>query len=286
MRAFYEQEAFVRDPVPIRVFRHHYVNDRMFTIEHWHQSVELTLMLKGTIVHTLNNQSMVSGPGELCIVNSGVIHSNHCSETQPEIDAVTVQISISFLEQWMGKGVFLNVPSDPGDREEVNRIIEDLGTEDDGPEEFRLLNRLDKVFHLMVLLSHDCERVEKRNRLQEEGLEHFKEVLDYVETHYEEDLSLEVLAEKFGYSPSYLSRVFKKHVGNNFYRHLQAVRLQAAITDLRQHPEKSILDCALDHGFPNVKSFIHFFKQELGVTPSEWRKQAGDNSGFTIITVG
>lgn len=284
MKGLYEQEHFVRNPVPIRIFRHRYINDRMFTVSHWHRSVEIGLTLSGEVWQTVGENSFLTGPGDLYLVNSGVLHANRCETNQAEIFAITLQISIDFLEQWMGEQLWFHLPESSEGRQEIREILTELAEPEHYSEEQLPLRQMELIFRLMGVLRPWCEPFDAGR--QKPSMLHFQEVLDYIETHAAEELSLALLADQFGYSASYLSRAFKNYVGDNFHRHLQVVRLNLAVRAMREHPEWSILTCAEENGFPNVKSFINIFKEEYGCTPSEWRKTADrTQSGVSIITV-
>lgn len=275
MNVFYEKEEFIRNRVPIRLFLHYYKDDRIFTPIHWHRCLEINLTLVGEIIQCINGNYMACGPGDLCIVNSGMIHSNYSKGQQPEIQMITLQISIAFLENWLGENMVFCLPEHNREREEIKKIILKIVQESTELKAHHELRQIELIFRLLVLLSRSCIKKDTENRRQKEGGQRFKDVLDYIEKHYQEELSLDMLADKFGYSSAYLSRSFKRHIGYNFSRHLQVVRMNATIEDMGKNPEKSILNCATEHGFPNIKSFIHIFKREYGCTPSEWRKENG-----------
>lgn len=95
-----------------------------------------------------------------------------------------------------------------------------------------------------------------------------------------ETIRLEELAERFSYSPSHLSKMFRKYCNSSFQDYLRSVRLKNALDDMRRNPDKSILMHAEDNGFPNIKSMISAFREECGCTPSQWKKRevaAGDS---------
>ena len=86
-------------------------------------------------------------------------------------------------------------------------------------------------------------------------------------------MDLAGVAAHFNYTPTYLSRMFKEHVGRNFYQYLQNVRLMNCVEEMKDDDNVRLMECALNHGFPNAKSFIQTFKKTFGCTPSEWMKQ-------------
>lgn len=86
----------------------------------------------------------------------------------------------------------------------------------------------------------------------------------YIKDHYTEELSLETLAEIFGYSPTYLSRMFQKYAGINYKSYLQSIRVQYAYQELT-NTEHTISEIALNNGFPNSKALSKVFRKKYGV---------------------
>ncbi|MBR1849040.1 MAG: helix-turn-helix domain-containing protein [Lachnospiraceae bacterium] len=117
-----------------------------------------------------------------------------------------------------------------------------------------------------------CEGQKKEGRT-DEGDSNLKAIINYMDEHYMEQMDLSTVAAAFNYTPTYLSRMFKEHVGRNFYQYLQNVRLMNCVEEMKEDENVRLMECALNHGFPNAKSFIQTFKKTFGCTPSEWMKQ-------------
>ena len=87
-----------------------------------------------------------------------------------------------------------------------------------------------------------------------------------------EDLSLSEIADQAGFNASYLSRLFKMETGKGFVQYLREVRLEHAARMLRD-TNLTIERISKRVGFQDEKYFRRTFKQELGLTPSEFRKR-------------
>lgn len=96
-------------------------------------------------------------------------------------------------------------------------------------------------------------------------------ILAYIHANYSEDLSLQMIAEKFNVTPQYFSRYFKETFQVTFLKCLTDIRLEQALEDVISSSD-TMLKIALAHGFPNQVSFSKAFKACFGVTPSEYRK--------------
>lgn len=99
-------------------------------------------------------------------------------------------------------------------------------------------------------------------------------VLDYIVTHYREDLSLETVADQLQMSRSYLSTYFRDKTGMTFTDYLNALRMSKAKDLLNSGEDIRISEVAAEIGYRNVNSFIRMFKKICGVTPGEYRRTA------------
>ena len=101
-----------------------------------------------------------------------------------------------------------------------------------------------------------------------EEREDFLELQEYFAQHYSENISLEQLANMYGFSKSYLVRSFTRKMGISPYRYLQNVRIEKA-KKLLQDGNQSV-SIALDCGFSDQSHFANTFKRFIGLTPSQY----------------
>ncbi|MCU6790618.1 helix-turn-helix domain-containing protein [Paenibacillus sp. WQ 127069] len=99
----------------------------------------------------------------------------------------------------------------------------------------------------------------------------FNQIKDYVENNYHLDLSLTILGENIGLSPSYLSSIFKEVTGMNFVDYINTRRVEQAKIRLRQ-TQDTVVDISEQVGFTNSNTFIRVFKRHEGVTPGQFRQ--------------
>jgi AraC family transcriptional regulator len=95
-------------------------------------------------------------------------------------------------------------------------------------------------------------------------------VLEYIEAHLDERLSLDVLAEEAAVSKFHFVSVFSKSVGATPHRHVQHLRMEAAAGMLRD-TDKSVLEIALTCGFQSPSHFAATFRRHFAQNPSEYR---------------
>ena len=98
------------------------------------------------------------------------------------------------------------------------------------------------------------------------------EVINYIDKNYKQKISLNELAALTNYNKSYLSTVFKKKMGISIFEYIKNVRIQHCLDDLK-YSDESIVDIALNNGFPNIQAFNRTFKELFQMTPKQYRKK-------------
>ena len=100
----------------------------------------------------------------------------------------------------------------------------------------------------------------------------------YIDEHYAENLTLDVMANYVHMNASYFSAYFKRQIGKNFKEYLNGVRLQHALQLLISTDKKSY-EIADEAGFSDVKSFSDLFQKNYGKTPVAYRKELSNHRG-------
>lgn len=96
-------------------------------------------------------------------------------------------------------------------------------------------------------------------------------ITNYIDSHYtDNDLSLEVLAEKVNISISYISAILKKEKNTTFVKYLTSLRMEKA-KELLKNPNIKIVEIAETVGYSEPYYFSHSFKKYQGVSPKEYR---------------
>ena len=96
-------------------------------------------------------------------------------------------------------------------------------------------------------------------------------IVDYIEEHLDEDLSLDKLAESLNYSKFYIARVFVEKTGTSIYKYIQGRRLTLAAQKLVE-TKKPIIDIAYEAQYHSQQAFTLAFHQMYLCTPQVYRK--------------
>ncbi|RXK10022.1 hypothetical protein CRV05_06495 [Halarcobacter bivalviorum] len=97
-------------------------------------------------------------------------------------------------------------------------------------------------------------------------------VLHYIETHLDDELSINTLAKIAGYSPFYFCKIFKASVGESVMSYALRLKINKASTNII-NTKNSIIEIAFDIGFETPNGFNKAFKKVFNMTPTEYRSK-------------
>lgn len=156
---------------------------------------------------------------------------------------------------------------DAGDAGDMKKLLE-MGRAADS------YTRLVEVYRGILLqfrekLQSTASNSEKQNYLKAKA---------YIEEHYAENLTLNVLAEEIHMNPYYFSAFFKKNAGINFKDYVCAIRLEHAIP-LLVSSDKKTYEIAVEVGFTDARTFTEAFQKHYQETPNAYRKRIARQGG-------
>lgn len=96
-------------------------------------------------------------------------------------------------------------------------------------------------------------------------------IIDYIETHLDEDLSLDKIAKDLNYSKFYIARTFAEKTGTSVYKYIQGRRLTLAAQKLVETKEP-IVEIAYEAHYNSQQAFTFAFSQLYLCTPQVYRK--------------
>ena len=126
-----------------------------------------------------------------------------------------------------------------------------------------------RIFLIKLIQKYGLERTDDITFNKSFTSKHYKNVLDYVASHFGSEITLESMATEAGLSTSHFSRLFKQTMGTSPHQFVMHYRVERAKEMLEQH-NKPLIDIALSCGFSDQAHFSRVFKKIEGKTPKEW----------------
>jgi transcriptional regulator GlxA family with amidase domain len=101
-----------------------------------------------------------------------------------------------------------------------------------------------------------------------------KRVQEFIETNFQERLTIDQLADRFALGRRNLERRFKKATANTVVEYIQRVKMEAAKKAL-ESTQKTSYEIMDDVGYSDVKAFREVFRKVTGLSPTEYRNRYG-----------
>lgn len=126
-----------------------------------------------------------------------------------------------------------------------------------------------QIVNILTLI---CTETDENSNPDSVLSDKLKKILHYLDEHYTEDISLDMLAEQFYISKYYLSREFKKEYGTTIIQYVLTKKITNA-KELLRYSNSSIEEIARLCGIDDASYFNKVFKKMEGCTASEYRKR-------------
>lgn len=228
--------------------------NKIDTAVHFHNSMEILLVLEGEVEVSVNGIKKIIKANEACLTNNFDVHYYHKVNNNPFYGLV-IMVNKSYLSSFENDlGNFLQVSDN------AIEFIKKFATE---YEQDSRLMRTAKILYFLALLSQTpsnfCERIEKS--------EVITKILTYLQENFKERITVQSVADEFGYSRGYVSTLFSAYAGERFNTYLNRLRVKSARRELEQKGADKVLDIALNNGFDSANTFYRAYKKEYGKPP-------------------
>lgn len=246
---------------------------------HWHDEIELLYPLNGEADITIDGTKHRLIQRRPIVIDSGQVHNTHSSS--PTAMFLCVHISRRELKTYMPDIDMHHIHCIPEliAPEQVDACLELCTLLE---EMTRLFMKKDPMFSLRAesillrvtatLLEHfSVRRLPESSHIDASTVNRIHDMIEFIDTHYKESLTLDAVAKHTGLSREYFCRYFKKNIGISFVQYLNEMRVSHVHYDLVR-TDLSISQLMEEHGLTNQKTFNQVFKQMYGETPSAIRK--------------
>lgn len=243
---------------------------------HYHSSFEIGLCVKGSGVFFIGNELFSFSQNDVSFIFP---NQPHIAQSPDEVPSQWYFIMLDLPQLLLGNSkqidnIFLNETLLPkiiskAANEDIMKLaamlIDELLKKERGYQE--AVKEILSLFTLKLLrLSDECnQRVALSNTFSL-----ISPALTYLSKSFGDNITSGILARKCNLSETHFRTVFKKATGNTPMQYVVNIRMRMAKTLLKS-TKLSVLEISQSVGFQTISSFNRFFKQQFGVTPSEYR---------------
>lgn len=268
------------DFVPNTKLRIWYNNEYKSYPQHRHEALEICIPIENEYKYVVGNKSFSLEPGDILFIPPESLHEVVCENEGCRfiymfaIDFLKELRDFSFLTDFFKEPRLVNESSFPTVYGKIFQIFMQINDSyfqyENMVLEMPIYSRLMDILSLLVTVNPQFNPVLLEESKTKSKYEKFKSLINHINAHFTEDLSLEWAANYVGFSKYHFTRLFKEYTYVTFYDYLMHRRMQAAKV-LLSDTNKTVTDIAFQAGFNNLTSFTRSFKNVTGVTPSEYR---------------
>lgn len=128
-----------------------------------------------------------------------------------------------------------------------------------------------KIIELLCEFSKLVQQVDFQSTYPALSNKTAHQIMDYINRHYTEEITLETLSKKFHFSKYYISHLFKDYVGISPYDYLIVRRLYICNNLIRS--KHTIRQACFMVGFHNYSNFYRLYKKHFKITPQQFKEQ-------------
>lgn len=249
---------------------------------HWHTTPEIIMPTENIYTVECYNQIITLREGDIILICPGCIHTLYAPEKgrriifQADINPLRFMKEIETLVTIISPLIVITPEDFPSIYDKVKSLLLEIKDEYLSSSSFSEVSIYSKTLEIITLIGRSRAATGMKTispdapRKQEEYIEKFIEICNYISAHCSDELNLEAVASMSGFSKFYFSRLFKQFTNVSFYKYVNQKRIEKA-AEMLTEPNISITNVALSCGFESLSSFIRMFKIVKGCTPTEFR---------------
>lgn len=248
---------------------------------HWHTPIEIIMPLENGYDTKCNDIPFHLRVGDIIIIAPGVLHKLYAEHGQRIIFQADMSIMNCFKEfesffSFMQPAVVITPEDFPTIHEDIVRLMKECKDEYFSNAPLKDASICSKLLQMLVMVSRvyttqPNKFTDIKPNKQQEYIEKFISICDYINQHCTEDLTLDDMADRVGFSKYHFSRLFKEFTNVSFYKYLNGKRIAYA-EKLLLDPEINVMEAAVRSGYNSISAFMRMFKIIKNCTPTEFRK--------------
>lgn len=245
---------------------------------HHHDFYEVNFLISGDVTYVIESRVYHVRPGQMLIINPRELHQVYIQPDAAPYERYMLWIAPSLLQSLSSEqtdlcrcfdmsrphyGNLIHLPTEQ--RRLIPAMMETLLKEQDQPAYGSDLLRRNLLTELMIHINRLADLPSTSAEANSGISTVVTRVIDYINAHYHEPLSLDTLAERFFVSKYHLSHEFTRQMGIGIYQYIQKKRLLIArqLMAQGQRPVEVYALC----GFGDYAAFFRAFRKVYGLSP-------------------
>ena len=262
-------------PIRFHDLTHH--SKGLYVILHWHSQIEIVYIKKGVIAVNCNSGMVRARAGEMIFINSNEPHSYYIISTPIELNCCTIDLTIlksryltSYEPDFIASFIIFknHIDNDPVLIQHFLSMW-DEGKRKETGYEYAIKSNLYSIIVLMLRKHIESTITNKQLIFKNRNLENINKIIQYIESHYKEDIALDDLAGFLNFNRYYFCRLFKEFTGMSPVKYINNYRVHQAIS-LMQNSDLTISEISSQVGFNNSNYFTKVFSEATNETPSSY----------------
>ena len=254
---------------------------------HWHQYVEIMALPHDAQITTpptvtVNNTKYILQPGDVTIAWSGELHEIHENINKQVVALQFPPNLVTELPEFMPllnslRSIHMvSAKEHPELSQQLHAHLKHMSELKTAGSPFSNVEILICLYELFIALGtyvrkHQSAQTSDPAESSYLSLSKMTQACSYISENCEQVITLDNIAEQFGFSSYYFSRLFKSATGYNFTEYLTLQRVKRAQLFLADS-DMNITEIAFSSGFKSISSFNRAFRQFRGCAPRDYRK--------------
>lgn len=258
----------------------HYSNKDINSVNlHHHDFYELYLFISGNVTYLIEGKSYNLKSGNIILINSNELHQAKINSIEENYERIVLWINKDFLKSLStpktdlsycfedkNKPNVLNVNFEK--QQNIRLLLNKLIALEDYTGIGKDLLYKAYIIELMINLNNFIfnDYLDLNIDIKKSSL--IDGIIEYINNHIYEDITIDELSQKFYLSKFHLSREFKKYTGTTIHRFIiQKKLIEAKELILKEIP---VIEVYKKCGFGDYSNFFRAFKKEYGITPKDF----------------
>ena len=269
---------------PIQYYRVDRTHPQYIMALHWHKEFEILHIISGEFKLYIKNIEYTLSAGDMAFIGCGLLHRGEpdncvyeCVVFDPNMLRRRSGDKISPMILPIISGNYsVNALLQKDDTLLYSTIISLFNAMRDKKQfyEFSVYGLLFRMFE--ILYSEDLIESIPHNKRSGHQTEIMANLIDYIETHYTEHISLKQLSSLSGMNEKYLCRLFREFTNHTPIDYINSLRIEGACHEITVN-RKTVTEAAFDSGFNDLSYFCRTFKKHKGTTPKQFATQSAVN---------